>query len=102
MFRERLSAFLAIGVALLIPVAVFFAIYIPQMARDFPFMPGGSYPTDMFGAKNLPFQVAGMFFGRIGDGSPATLPFDLAAWGLFALLLLAVALIFRRLLTRTN
>jgi len=26
MFRERLSAFLAIGVALLIPVAVFFAI----------------------------------------------------------------------------
>jgi len=100
MFRERVSAFLGIGVALAIPVAAFLAVYLPEIERGFPFIPSGSYNTDLFGAKNLPSQIASFFLGRV-DGSPATPPFDLVAGGLYVLIVLAGALVCRRLLIRT-
>ncbi len=81
-------------------VALFLAAYLPDIERGFPLIPVGSYFTDLFAAKNLPFGLTELIFGLSG-GSANTLVFRLAAAALYGILVVGGALICSRLLTRT-
>jgi hypothetical protein len=99
-FRERLAVFLANGLVMAGLIALFLAAYLPDIERGLPLIAAGSYFSDLFAAKNLPFGVAGFIFGQ--SGGSAT-PFTVTLLGafLYSLLVLGGALICRRLLTLT-
>lgn len=56
--RERISTFAALTIASLGLLAVFVAIYHGELARGLPLLNNGSFFTDFFAAKNLPFGIA--------------------------------------------
>jgi hypothetical protein len=102
MFRERVAAFFTIGLVVVALMVAFLAIYLPEIERGLPLAPSGSYHTDMFGAKNLPFQIAGFLYGHIGDNSPTSSSFDIVARGLFVLFVAVSGAFCWRLLARTT
>lgn len=55
--RERVLAFLALTIASLGLLAVFVATYHAELARGLPLLNNGSFFTDFFAAKNLPFGI---------------------------------------------
>jgi len=99
-FRERVAVFLANGLAIAGLVALFFAAYLPDIKRGVPLIAVGSYFSDLFAAKNLPFGLAELILGLSGR-SANTSSFMLLGVSLYAILVLSGALICRNLLTRT-
>jgi hypothetical protein len=100
-FRERLTVFVANGLAMAGLIAVFLAVYLPDIERGLPLIPIGSYFTDLFAAKNLPFGLTELIFALSG-GSANTWFFGPVAAALYGILLFfGGALICSRLLTRT-
>ncbi len=99
-FRERVTVFLANGLAMVGLIALFLAAYLPDIERGFPLIAVGFYFGFLFAAKNLPFGLAQLIF--LFAGWPAnTLSFTLVGASLYGALVLNVALTCRRLLTRT-
>jgi hypothetical protein len=99
-FRERIAVFLGNGLAMAGLIALFLAAYLPDIERGFPLIPIGSYFTDLFAAKNLPFGLTELIFGLSG-WSVKTSSFSLLAAAFYGILLLEGAVICRGLLTRT-
>jgi hypothetical protein len=99
-FRERVAVFLANGLAMAGLIALFLAAYLPDIERGVPLIATGSYFTDLFAAKNLPFGLAELLFGLSGR-SANTSAFTLLGATLYGILVLSGALICRNLLTRT-
>jgi hypothetical protein len=99
-FRERVAVFLANSLAMTGLIALFLVAYLPDVERGWPLIPSGSYFNDLFAAKNLPFGLDELIFGLAG-GSANTLSFRLVGAALYGVLVLNVARICRRLLTRT-
>jgi hypothetical protein len=99
-FRERVTVFLANGIAMAGLIAVFLAVYLPDIERGVPTITVGPYFTDLIAAKNLSFGMAELIF-RVSGKSADTFSFTLLGAGLYGVLVLNAALICRRLLTRT-
>jgi hypothetical protein len=99
-FRERLTVFVANGLAMAGLIGVFLAAYLPDIERGFPLIPIGSYFADLFAAKNLPFGLSELVFALSG-GSANSLFFGPVAAALCGILILGGALICGRLLTQT-
>jgi hypothetical protein len=99
-FRERVGVFLANGLVTVGLIALFLAAYLPDIARGWPLIPVGSYFTDLFAAKNLPFGLAEFVFVLSGR-SPNTLSFTLLGAALYGVLVLNLALICRFLVARS-
>jgi hypothetical protein len=99
-FRERIAVFLANGLAMAGLVALFLAAYLPDIERGLPLIAAGSYFSDLFAAKNLPFGLAELIFGLSGR-SANTSAFTLLGASLYGIFVLSGALICRNLLTRT-
>ena len=78
-------------------MGVFVAVYFPDLQRGLPLVPTGSYYTDLFAAKNLPFGIADSL-GSILGISTASARVHFFAWGLFAFLTLGCAVICARIL----
>jgi len=97
-FRERISVFLANGLAMAVLIALFFAAYLPDITRGVLTIASGPYFTDLFAAKNLPFGLAEFSAGGAGDSFSITL----LGIGLYGLLVLGGALICRRILINTT
>lgn len=97
--RERISTFFSTNLIIVIVIALFIAVYLPDLERGIPLIPGGLYFGDMLGAKNLPFGLAEIVFGR--KAPQTALSFVLLADGLYGLFVLVVALVCRRLLNKT-
>src|SRR5216684_895135 len=99
-FRERVTVFLANGLAMVGFIALFLAAYLPDIELGFPLIAVGFYFGFWFAAKDLPFGLAQLIF--LFAGWPAnTLSFTLVGASLYGALVLNVALTCRRLLTRT-
>src|SRR5712691_695144 len=99
-FRERVGVFLATSLATAGLIALFFAAYLSEIERGWPLIAVGSYFTDLFAAKNLPFGMAELIFG-LSDRSAKTVTFTLLGAALYGVLVVNVARICRRLMTRT-
>ena len=98
LFRERIAFFVAIALVTAGSLAVFWAAYHAEIAIGLTNVTTGPYNTDLFAAKNLPFQIGDMI-------EKASMPsrFTLAlSWaetaGLYAALVGAALAICRRLL----
>jgi hypothetical protein len=99
-FRERVAVFLANGLATAGLIALFLSAYLPDIERGLPLIATGSYFSDLFAAKNLPFGLAELVFGL--SGWPAnSVAFTVLSAALYGILVLRGALICRGLLTRT-
>jgi hypothetical protein len=96
LFTERIAAFLAAGLAMTGLIAIFLAVYLPDIARGWPTIASGPYFTGFFGAKNLPLGLVELTFGQSGGSSVALL-----GASLYGLLVFGGALICLRLVTRT-
>jgi hypothetical protein len=99
-FRERVAVFLANGLAMAGLIVLFLAVYLPDIERGWPLIAVGSYFTDLFAAKDLPFGLAALIFGLSGR-SATSFSFTLVAGALYGVLALSGALICRHLLART-
>jgi len=99
-FRERVAVFLANGLAMAGLIALFLAAYLPDIERGVPLIATGSYFTDLFAAKNLPFGLAELIFGLSG-WSANSASFTALGAALYGILVLSGAVICRGLLTRT-
>ena len=99
-FRERVGVFLATSLATAGLIALFFAAYLSEIERGWPLIAVGSYFTDLFAAKNLPFGLVEFIFGLSGR-SAQMFSFTLLGAALYGVLVLNVARICRRLMTRT-
>jgi hypothetical protein len=56
--KERITPFLIVSGLVLLIGAVFVFAYFEELRQGLPLIPAGSYFSDMFGAKNLPFGAA--------------------------------------------
>ncbi len=98
LFRERTRRFIAISLSILAILIAFLAAYRTEIAEGMAGIPHGSYLTDMFGARNLPFflgQLAGDALASAGSAGLAERLLGLLA---YAFLLGAFIAICRRLL----
>src|SRR5215472_1719242 len=71
--RERIDKFFAVNFAALCVIALFVAIYLPDIERGIPLIATGSYFVDFFGAKTLPLAVA-QLLERGADASSSSEP----------------------------
>ncbi|MGH7033398.1 MAG: hypothetical protein ACREFL_06690 [Stellaceae bacterium] len=85
--RERPARFIAINLAALAAAALMAALYWSDLVRGLPLIASGSYFTDLFAAKNLPFGLAQSLAAILGEPAPSRL----LAYVLYALLTLACA-----------
>jgi hypothetical protein len=93
-FREQVTTFRLVGLAIVGAFAVFWAEYHVDIARGLPNIARGPYNTDLFSAQNLPFLL-----GEVaGNATASPLVERVAASGLFAALVGACLVICRRLL----
>jgi len=99
-FRERITVFLANGLAMAGLIALFLAAYLPDIERGVPNITVGPYFTDLIAAKNLSFGMAELIF-RVSGKSANTFSFTLLGAAFYGVLVLNAALLCRRLLTRT-
>ena len=60
--RERRHAFIAINLLMLSVICVFVAIVKDDLKHTAALIPFGSYYTDLFGAKNLPYGIAHLIY----------------------------------------
>jgi hypothetical protein len=60
--RERRIAFLVVNLLSLCVLSIFVALEHHDLARVLANVPSGSYYTDLFGAKNLPYGVAQLIY----------------------------------------
>lgn len=95
--RERPARFVAVNLVALALMLVFVVVYFPDLQRGLPLVPTGSYYTDLFAAKNLPFGIADSL-GSILGISTTSVRVHFLAWSLFAFLTLGCALICARIL----
>jgi hypothetical protein len=85
--RERFPRFLAVNVMALALGVMFAVLYLPDIEKGLPLIPTGSYFTDLFAAKNLPFGAADLLNAAAGNPSDlGSSPFRFAACGLYTLL----------------
>ncbi len=96
-FRERVSIFVGVTLIICGSLAVFSAEYQVDIARGLPTIASGSYNTDLFAAKNLPFLL-GEVAGSAAEPSLAPLVESIATGVLYAALVGACIGICRRLL----
>jgi hypothetical protein len=99
LFRERVAGFFANGLAMAVLLALFFAVYLPDVMRGVPLITTGPYFFDLFAAKNLPFGLAQFTFRPDG---PDNFSFMLLGSCIYALLVLGGVLICRRILSDTT
>jgi len=97
--RERVTVFLANGLAMAGLIALFLGVYLPDIERGWGTIAVGSYFTDLIAAKNLSFGMAELIFGLSGR-SAHTFSFTLLGATFYTILVLNVAQICRDLVTR--
>jgi hypothetical protein len=91
-FRERPHRFLAVNLVALALTLIFVLACFSDLERALSLIPTGSYFTDLFAAKNLPFGIVQLFGAKIGAASiPMPAPLRFIAYGLYALLVLSCA-----------
>lgn len=97
--RERVRRFLAFNAVAVSLVLIFVARNLSDIERGLPLIANGSYFTDWFAAKNLPFGIA-QLLGSTGvlSSAPIGSSFQPVAYGVYALLLLGCAHTCRRIL----
>ncbi len=97
--RERVTRFLVLDLAALALLLLFAVRFLPDLEHGLPSIASGSYFTDLFGAKNLPFGIAETLNAIAGapfaSGSPAA---KLCAYGLYLFLALMCAGLCARIL----
>src|SRR6516162_4067513 len=93
-FREQVTTFRLVGLAIVGAFAVFWVEYYVDIARGLPNIARGPYNTDLFSAQNLPFLL-----GEVaGNATASPLVERVAARGLYAALVGACLAICWRLL----
>jgi hypothetical protein len=97
-FRERACVFCLVGLAVAASLAVFWAEYHVDIARGLPNIARGPYNTDLFSAQNVPFLIGEV--AAAVTASPQV--WQIAAGGLYAILVGACIAICRRLLRFTE
>src|SRR5208282_4306192 len=97
-FRERMSLFLAVGLIIVVSLAVFWAEYHAEIAIGLPTIPQGPYNTDLFAAKNLPFLLGAAAGSAAEPSAWAPLVRGLVAGGVYSALVGGCLAICRRLL----
>jgi hypothetical protein len=99
LFRERVAGLFANSLAMAVLLALFFAVYLPDVMRGVPLIASGPYFFDLFAAKNLPLGLAQFTFQ---PGGPTDFSFTLLGSCIYALLVLGGVLICRRILSDTT
>ena len=93
-FREQVTTFRLVGLAIVGAFAVFWVEYHVDIARGLPNIARGPYNTDLFSAQNLPFLLGEV----VGNATASPLVERVAATGLYAALVGACLAICWRLL----
>jgi hypothetical protein len=96
--RERPKAFFAIALAVAGALALFLVEYRAEIARGLPHIPSGRYDTDLFAAQNLPSFMGMAIEVAAQPSDAAALLGGITRAGLYAALIVAAAVICRRLL----
>jgi len=96
--RERLWVATIIGCFVACVFGAFLFHYYPALVVSMSVIPGGQYFGDMFGAENLPKGIAFLATQRNLIGAPSSLCHHVAVAVSYALLLIGMCLVCRRLL----
>jgi hypothetical protein len=67
--EERIPIFLSISIAVVMSLAIFGVSYHDEIVRTLPYIPRGTYIEGMFGAKNVPLQLADVAQAAFGESA---------------------------------
>jgi hypothetical protein len=67
--EERIPVFLSVSIAVVMSLAIFGVAYHDEIVRTLPYIPRGTYIEGMFGAKNVPLQLADVAQAAFGESA---------------------------------
>jgi hypothetical protein len=91
--EERVPVFLFVSIAAVLSLAIFGVAYHDEIVRTLPYIPRGTYIEGMFGAKNVPLQLADVAQAAFGESTALG---NVVAAGIAAFLIAGTVAICRR------